>query len=194
MLVEEGGAIVERRRAVLEELAPPLASAHAEIAPGEDVLAPRATRPTHRPGPAETPADALRRRLAETADKEIWNGQTLVGPHRDDVRFLLGGRDLAVFGSRGQQRTAILALKLAELDLLARGDGVAPLLLLDDVFSELDPGAPRTPCPPYPRAAAGLRHDHGARGPRPRARGGIDRVAGHGRAAGAARAVTEVAP
>ena len=138
VLVEEGGAIVERRHAVLDELAPPLASAHVEIAPGEDGLA--LTYETNAPaGPGETPADALRRRLAETADKEVWNGQTLVGPHRDDIRFLLGGRDLAVFGSRGQQRTAILALKLAELDLLARGDGVAPLLLLDDVFSELDP-------------------------------------------------------
>lgn len=138
VLIEEGGAIVERRHAVLEELAPPLASAHVEIAPGEDVLA--LTYETNAPaGPDETSADALRRRLAETADKEVWNGQTLVGPHRDDMRFLLGGRDLAVFGSRGQQRTAILALKLAELDLLARGDGVAPLLLLDDVFSELDP-------------------------------------------------------
>ena len=62
-----------------------------------------------------------------------------MGPHRDDLRFLLGERDLSAFGSRGQQRSAILALKLAELDLLGRSDGVAPLLLLDDVFSELDP-------------------------------------------------------
>lgn len=138
VLVEEGGAIVERRHALLEDLAPPLASAHVEIAPREDVLS--LAYETNAPaGTGETPADALRRRLAETADKEVWNGQTLVGPHRDDMRFMLGGRDLAVFGSRGQQRTAILALKLAELDLLARGDGVAPLLLLDDVFSELDP-------------------------------------------------------
>src|SRR5204862_7550028 len=53
--------------------------------------------------------------------------------------FELGGRDLAGFASRGQQRTAILALKLAELDLLTELDGRPPLLLLDDVFSELDP-------------------------------------------------------
>ncbi len=53
--------------------------------------------------------------------------------------FELGGRDLATFGSRGQQRTAILAFKLAELDLLTALDGHPPLLLLDDVFSELDP-------------------------------------------------------
>ena len=137
VLVAEGAAIVERRMAALENLAAPLGAAHVEIAPAEAPLA--LTYETNAPARGgERPADALRRRLAETADKELWQGQTLVGPHRDDVRFLLGGRDLATFGSRGQQRTAILALKLAELDLLARHDGVAPLLLLDDVFSELD--------------------------------------------------------
>ena len=61
------------------------------------------------------------------------------GPHRDDLVFELDGRDLAGFASRGQQRTAILAFKLAELDLLTDQDGRPPLLLLDDVFSELDP-------------------------------------------------------
>src|SRR5204863_7273239 len=89
--------------------------------------------------PGETPRDALARRLGETAEKEIWNGSTPVGPHRDDLIFELGGRDLAGFASRGPQRTAILALKLAELDLLTELDGRPPLLLLDDVFSELDP-------------------------------------------------------
>ncbi len=138
VLVDVGGGIVDRRLAVLAELSGPLGSAHDEIAPGEEALS--LAYETNAPaGPGETPGDAIRRRLAETAEKELWNGQTLVGPHRDDLRFLFGGRDLAAFGSRGQQRTAILALKLAELDLLARGDGVAPLLLLDDVFSELDP-------------------------------------------------------
>src|SRR5207244_2833584 len=57
----------------------------------------------------------------------------------DDFAFELAGRDLATFASRGQQRTAILAWKLAELDLLSALDGQPPLLLLDDVFSELDP-------------------------------------------------------
>src|SRR5436190_1295100 len=86
-----------------------------------------------------TARQALARRLIETADKEVWNGSTLIGPHRDDLVFELAGRDLASFASRGQQRTAILALKLAELDLLTELDGRPPLLLLDDVFSELDP-------------------------------------------------------
>jgi DNA replication and repair protein RecF len=87
----------------------------------------------------ESPREALARRLAETAEKEIWNGSTVIGPHRDDIAFDLAGRDLASFASRGQQRTSILAFKLAELDVLTDLDGQPPLLLLDDVFSELDP-------------------------------------------------------
>ncbi len=87
----------------------------------------------------ETPTDALRRRLGETVEKELWNGATLVGPHRDDVSFELDGRDLSTFASRGQQRTAILALKLAQVEVVAKTADRQPLLLLDDVFSELDP-------------------------------------------------------
>ncbi|MGC8634690.1 MAG: DNA replication/repair protein RecF [Candidatus Limnocylindrales bacterium] len=138
LLIEEGGAILEGRLGVLVELGDPLAVAHREIAPGEARLTLR-YESNAAGGPGEGPREALRRRLRETAEKELWNGQTLVGPHRDDMRFLLGDRDLAAFGSRGQQRSAILALKLAEVDLLGSRDGVPPLLLLDDVFSELDP-------------------------------------------------------
>ncbi len=137
-LLESGAVVVEGRLATLEALAEPLLRSHAEIAPDEGRLALRyATNAPQRPG--ETIRDALSRRLAETADKEAWNGTTLIGPHRDDVVFELEGRDLAGFASRGQQRTAILALKLAELDVLTAHDGHPPLLLLDDVFSELDP-------------------------------------------------------
>jgi len=140
-LVEAGGEIVAQRLHLLDELAGPLAAAHAEIAPDEAADSALRTRyVTNAPIlPGETPRDALARRLAETADKEVWNGSTLVGPHRDDLAFEMGGRDLAGFASRGQQRTAILAFKLAELDLLTTLDGRPPLLLLDDVFSELDP-------------------------------------------------------
>ena len=139
--LDAGGAIVAERLRLLDELAAPLAAAHAEIAPEEGAEAALAVRyVTNAPAlPGETPGDALARRLAETAEKEIWNGSTLVGPHRDDLVFELAGRDLAAFASRGQQRTAILAFKLAELDLLTALDGRPPLLLLDDVFSELDP-------------------------------------------------------
>ncbi len=133
-----GSAIVAARLRLLELLAEPLAAAHREIAPAEERLT--VSYSTNAPLlPGEAPRDALARRLEETAEKEAWNGTTLVGPHRDDLVFGLAGRDLATFASRGQQRTAILAFKLAELDLLTALDGRPPLLLLDDVFSELDP-------------------------------------------------------
>jgi DNA replication and repair protein RecF len=139
--LDAGGEVVAMRLMVLAELAPPLAAAHAEIAPDEAAQAALGLRyATNAPTRAgEAPREALERRLAETAEKEAWNGTTLVGPHRDDLTFVLGERDLAGFASRGQQRTAILAFKLAELDLLTALDGRTPLLLLDDVFSELDP-------------------------------------------------------
>ncbi len=137
-LLEAGASVLGARHELLGELATPLAAAHAEIAPGEGRIALRyVTNATA--GDGESVADALARRLRETAEKELWNGATLVGPHRDDVAFDLDGRDLSSFASRGQQRTAILAFKLAELDLLATADARPPLLLLDDVFSELDP-------------------------------------------------------
>ena len=82
---------------------------------------------------------AYRRRIVEVRPKEAWNGVSLVGPQRDDLRAELGGRDVAAHASRGQQRTIILAMKLAETDLLG-ADGPRPVVLLDDVFSELDPG------------------------------------------------------
>jgi DNA replication and repair protein RecF len=139
--LDAGGAIVAERLRLLDDVAGPLARAHAEIAPEEAGTARlEISYVTNAPAqPGETPRDALARRLAETADKEVWNGSTLVGPHRDDIVFSMAGRDLSGFASRGQQRTAILAFKLAELDLLTEQDGRPPLLLLDDVFSELDP-------------------------------------------------------
>jgi DNA replication and repair protein RecF len=138
VVIEAGGRILDWRKEVLDRLAAPLAAAHDEIAPQEPELTLRyVSNVAERPG--ESHSDALRRRLAETAEKEVWNGATLVGPHRDDLVFVSGGREMTLCASRGQQRTAILALKLAELDLLTELDGRPPLLLLDDVFSELDP-------------------------------------------------------
>ena len=82
---------------------------------------------------------AFRRRLASARQKELWNGVTLIGPQRDDLRVELGGREVAAHASRGQQRTIILAMKLAERDLLGEEGAPTPIVLLDDVFSELDP-------------------------------------------------------
>ena len=136
--MENGGQILDWRHEALAALAEPLSGAHREIAPEEPALALH-YRSNVEAVLGEGVRDALRRRLFETADKEVWNGATLVGPHRDDFVFMADGRELTEFASRGQQRTAILALKLAELDLLTALDGQPPLLLLDDVFSELDP-------------------------------------------------------
>ena len=138
VMLENGTRILDWRQQTLAAMAEPLAEAHREIAPEETDLRLR-YRSNVEPGPGESNEDALRRRLGETAEKEIWNGATLVGPHRDDFVFVSDERELTEFASRGQQRTAILALKLAELDVLSALDGRPPLLLLDDVFSELDP-------------------------------------------------------
>lgn len=77
-------------------------------------------------------------RLARLRPAELHQGACLVGPHRDDFRFLANGRDLQTFGSRGQQRTAALSLKIAETHLMRSETGEHPVLLLDDVLSELD--------------------------------------------------------
>src|SRR3989344_8893984 len=77
-------------------------------------------------------------KLIKNRDRDIAAGVTLSGPHRDDFRFVFKGRDLAFFGSRGEQRMAVLALKLSELEYLRMQRGRRPILALDDIFSELD--------------------------------------------------------
>jgi DNA replication and repair protein RecF len=88
---------------------------------------------------ADAVAGAFADRLARMRVAEVARRTSLVGPHRDDVAFRLDGVPLAAFGSQGQQRTAVLALKVAEYGVLEARAGEAPLLLLDDVLSELDP-------------------------------------------------------
>ncbi|KKR50153.1 MAG: replication and repair protein RecF protein, partial [Candidatus Curtissbacteria bacterium GW2011_GWA1_40_16] len=77
-------------------------------------------------------------KLSANRARDIAAGMTLSGPHRDDFRFVFKGRDLEFFGSRGEQRMAVLALKLAELEYLKVKKGERPVLALDDIFSELD--------------------------------------------------------
>ncbi len=83
-------------------------------------------------------ASALLQVLAASRPIEIQRGVTLSGPHRDDLQFLVSGRNLSDFGSRGQQRTAVLALKLAEVSWMEEQTGERPVLLLDEVLAELD--------------------------------------------------------
>jgi DNA replication and repair protein RecF len=86
----------------------------------------------------ETIVHHYRSRLRNRRMRELDAGSTLYGPHRDDFRFLVNGRDLRLYGSRGQQRSAALATKLAEVQVMRERTGSSPLLLLDDVMSELD--------------------------------------------------------
>lgn len=87
---------------------------------------------------ANTHADRFEERLTAHRDSDIRSGSTSVGPHRDDFTLKLGERELAFFGSRGECRSAVLALKIAEILTIEKESGQKPLLLLDDVFSELD--------------------------------------------------------
>jgi DNA replication and repair protein RecF len=82
--------------------------------------------------------DKLRQAYAKNREQELRLGTTLIGPHRDDLHFLLDGKDARQFASQGQQRTIALSMKLAEIDLMQKVTGEFPLLLLDDVMSELD--------------------------------------------------------
>ena len=77
-------------------------------------------------------------KFAKIKTREIERGITLFGPHRDDLLFIVNGRDVQTFGSQGQQRTTALSVKLAEIELINKEIGEYPILLLDDVLSELD--------------------------------------------------------
>jgi DNA replication and repair protein RecF len=81
---------------------------------------------------------ALLRKLEQHVDTDVARGYTVYGPHRDDVAVLLNGHPLQDAASRGEVRSVVLALKIVELELLERAREARPILLLDDVFSELD--------------------------------------------------------
>jgi DNA replication and repair protein RecF len=87
--------------------------------------------------------DSLRSGLLSALQKarkeDVSRGMTLLGPHRDDLRFIVDGVDLRLYGSRGQNRTAMLAVKLSEVEWLKERTGEWPVLLLDEVLAELDP-------------------------------------------------------
>lgn len=87
--------------------------------------------------PDITPDD-YEEKLASCQERDIRTKQTSIGPHRDDFSFMVGPVDIRKFGSQGQQRTAALSLKLSEIELVKKVTKDIPLLLLDDVLSELD--------------------------------------------------------
>lgn len=90
------------------------------------------------PAPLEQISEAFRRQLAELRGREVGAALTLVGPHRDELRFFVDGVDMITYASRGQGRTIAVSLKMAEVELMRAETGEDPVLLLDDVMSELD--------------------------------------------------------
>jgi DNA replication and repair protein RecF len=125
-----GRELVEARSEVLSLLAPGFAER-------ADELGLPATRLTYDGEPPTV--DLLEARL----DRDVERGATGLGPHLDDVELTSGARDLRSYGSQGEQRLTVLALLLAEAELIAERRGFPPLLLLDDVLSELDPNRRR---------------------------------------------------
>jgi DNA replication and repair protein RecF len=132
----EGGELVERRARLLAELRPHVEELHAQLAGGLGPLKLELASQAAGDSVAERVA-ALRERLAAARVRERERGTTLVGPQLDDVRILLEGRPAREFASRGQVRSVVLALKLAEM-VAARARGLVPLFLLDDASTELD--------------------------------------------------------
>ncbi len=130
-LAETGAALARYRDDFLKKLAPAAASHHAAISGGRETL--ELTYKTRVFNPEETLAKMEERREAELARR-----QCLVGAHRDDIEALLDGKPLKDFSSQGQARTAAVAMKLAAREALCETFGEPPLLLLDDVLSELD--------------------------------------------------------
>ncbi|MGI8595583.1 MAG: DNA replication/repair protein RecF [Solirubrobacteraceae bacterium] len=132
-LARHGLALMSDRASAIEGLAPDFAASAAELGLGGEVGL--AYRPRSR---AATSAQ-LAAELAERTPGDVERGFTGHGPHRDDMAMLHEGRELRTYGSQGQQRLALLSLLLAERGALARLRDAAPLMLLDDVLSELDP-------------------------------------------------------
>lgn len=156
-LCEHGALILAARAAALADLEALAGAIHRDLTAGADALrlayhpafdpaaAPEGQMglpldvPVHRVGipPGEIQA-GMQARLRATRAEELARGQTLSGPHRDEIRFLANGVDLGAYGSRGQARTAVLALKLAEMEWMRAKSGEWPILLLDEVLAELD--------------------------------------------------------
>lgn len=128
--------IVERREEYVAQLAPLAAEKHAFLTDGAEKLEIHADR-YYGEGREEISA-RLAREFENNYEKDVRLGFTSCGPHRDDLKILIGGEDARVYGSQGQARTAALAIKLAEVEIFRALSGEYPVLILDDVMSELD--------------------------------------------------------
>lgn len=132
-LAERAAPLVESRSEAAHELAGPFANAASELG-----LAGGATL-AYRPRTGELDVEGIVAELEERRDGDVARGFTGYGPHRDEVELSFGGRSLRRYGSQGQQRLGLLALLFAEREALRQARRQLPLMLLDDVMSELDP-------------------------------------------------------
>ena len=145
-LVREGSSIIRARAQTVATLGPLAAAAHAALTEGQEELAlvyqPQLGGAVDGLQAASFSQDELNAAFAQVVarwgEREIAAGVSLLGPHRDDLLFQLNGISAAIFASRAQQRTVALALRLAEARYLLERRGESPVLLLDDVLSELD--------------------------------------------------------
>lgn len=129
-LVHYGTAIIEKRTAFLKKLDGILKEIHGELTGGKEDITVSYEN--------QVDTEHYYNELKRKRDSDIKNGTTSVGPHRDDMMFSIGGIDIRKYGSQGQQRTAALSLKLSEIRIIREITGDDPVLLLDDVLSELD--------------------------------------------------------
>ncbi|SDW55543.1 DNA replication and repair protein RecF [Lachnospiraceae bacterium KHCPX20] len=129
-LVEFGKKIIERRREFLQEIAPTVTELHRQISGGKEIA-----KLSYEPNIEDM---FFADELVNCRERDLKQQQTNVGPHRDDIRFEIDGIDIRKFGSQGQQRTCALSLKLSEISVIESATGERPVLLLDDVMSELD--------------------------------------------------------
>ena len=132
-----GASIIMNRTELVDRLSVISAEQHETLSDGAETLSVE-YEPNVSPNSASDLAKALRLALSDTAERDVYRGSTSVGPHRDDLALRVSGKDVRVYGSQGQQRTTVLSLKLAQLEILREEKEDSPVLLLDDVFSELD--------------------------------------------------------
>lgn len=139
-VVQHGSRLIDRRRLFLERLALLAEEVHKTLSDGRDTL--QVVYQPSFPLDGLTDAESIQARYLEeleaVAGEELARGTTARGPQRDDILFTVNGQDCRAFGSQGQQRTVSLSLKLAERQLIEELVGEPPLLLLDDVLSDLD--------------------------------------------------------
>lgn len=135
-LAQCGAIIAENRRQAVERLGELAAGAHASLTGGREALRLRYLSQIKGPGNIE---EAFLARLKAARSEDLRRMTTTVGIHHDDIAITIDDKEARTFGSQGQQRSAVLSLKLAQLELAEEERGEAPILMLDDVMSELDP-------------------------------------------------------